>query len=142
MQLELVKVQVAFFVQFIQKGGKNMSMVLYDLEDMRYYLDRALMKLKIPSYKFEEPVPGQGLKVNRKGEFVKNGRLSRKQEIRAVIEKEYEKEEKMKQIVLSYDSRERYMELTIYGADGEKVLVRDGWEDDHHNAVKNFFYRL
>lgn len=119
-----------------------MSMVLYDLEDMEYYLDRVLMELRIPSYKFEEPVPGEGLKVNRAGEFVKSGRLSRKQEIRTVLQKEYEKEETRKQIVLSYDSRKRYMELTVYGADGEKVLVRDGWEDDHHTAIENFFYRL
>ena len=34
------------------------------------------------------------------------------------------------------------MKLEVYGIDGKKILIRDGWKDDHHDAVRNFFYRL
>lgn len=119
-----------------------MSMILYDFSDMEYYCDRALCQLRIPAHKFAEYEPGKGLRINRNGEFVRNGRLSKKQEIETVIQKEYEPEEKVRKIVFSYDSSEKYMELTVYGVDEETILVRDGWEDDHHDAIRNFFYRL
>lgn len=119
-----------------------MSMILYDFSDMEYYCDRALCELKIPPHKYEEYKPGQGLRVNRNGEFVRNGRLSKKQEIETVIQQEYESEEKVKKIIFSYDSSEQYMKLEVYGIDGKKILIRDGWKDDHHDAVRNFFYRL
>ena len=48
-----------------------MSMILYDFSDMEYYCDRALCELNIPPHKYEEYKPGQGLRVNRNGEFVK-----------------------------------------------------------------------
>ena len=119
-----------------------MSMILYDFSDMEYYCDRALCELNILPHKYEEYKPGQGLRVNRNGEFVRNGRLSKKQEIETVIQQEYESEEKVKKIIFSYDSGGRSTKIEVYGIDGKKILIRDGWKDDHHDAVRNFFYRL